>query len=259
MRIKCFFYLVVAFVCTSCTNIAFEKIDRTPNNPVDCEITASLFEYKDKIKITWPSDERADKYILYCAEDDGEHIFKLIYEGKNNFFIHDTAIEGKKYIYKLDKTRGDLTFYGSKYGFGIYSSSSLINWEYNNSKDNPKELSFNPVVEGTSYWMVFDNREPIFNEDWFSVEIPANTIMYIHFFQKDILNGQEYTVMYYCVDQQSGEKKHIKQDDNFSIENSDLIPKKMFFKVEPDCSNNQAGYKDKLISYSLYVHQIKKL
>lgn len=167
-----FFALLV-----SCSENSFEQyVFRTTADPFPDKPNVSIDYGKNQILLDWKRDEGCDEYILSKAEDESHLVFKTIYNGKLLSYVDHLNQEdlGKRYIYKLEKKRGEQLFknINVKYFGAGCCFNDEDSYEPNNDKNNATMLSSSRNASITCVRYNAD-VEPQIDEDWYYFDLPA--------------------------------------------------------------------------------------
>lgn len=182
MKAKRFSYIsgllcaVVTVFMSSCSNNVFDAFTRTTDDPSDCNIEVECLK-GNYITLRWEADSACDMYVLLRTDQQNYKnpgSFKVLYSGTECEFRDVNVRKGaqvSKYVYRLDKVRGDKVFVGTKFGHGVYAPSNPEYLEKNDSMETACELIYRRTSCVYSY--NFDDGYVIENADWYYVDMPA--------------------------------------------------------------------------------------
>lgn len=255
MRKVLFFFLFISLLFTSCEKEGkFEKIVfRTQNDPFDESPILKLITPDGEnpyVHVSWSKDEGADDVVVKRAEDSANPKFEVISKttGQDGFLsFSDRSIQGKKkYIYKIDKTRGKRNFDSKKLSHIFIDTELVLRSEYSNtSKTSAKELS--SVAAGKLYAIRYDcDNSIVRNENWFKIRVGAGhkASYTFNLTETEITNGVETQVKLF-IDGRSINGERLKQGEVFEIENADGVDKEYYFKLFLD--DESVSGKDKAV------------
>lgn len=106
--------VIAALALASCTNEPSLMLLRAYDDPYDDIARAECFKKENTIYLSWREDAGADEYVLMRADDIMPYGFKEVYRG-NGLEYEDTfneAVTNERYLYRLDKRRGNRMFEG---------------------------------------------------------------------------------------------------------------------------------------------------
>ena len=255
MRKVLFFFLFISLLFASCEGEGkFEKIlFRTWDDPFDESPILELITPDGEnpyVHVSWTRDEGADDVVVKRAEDSINPDFEVIFKttGQDGFLtFSDRSIQSnKKYIYKIDKTRGKKNFDSKKLSHIFIDTELVLRSEYSNtSKISAKELS--SVAAGKLYAIKYDcDNSIVRNENWFKIRIGAGHKANCKFelLETEIPNATQTHIKWF-VDGQNINGKILKQGEIFEIENADGVDKEYYFKLFLD--DESVSGKDKAV------------
>ena len=255
MRKVLFVFLFISLLFTSCEGEGkFEKIlFRTWDDPFDEQPVLALITPDGEnpyVHISWSRDEGADDVIVKRAEDSQNPEFEVVCKttGQDGFleFSDKNLQSNKKYIYKIDKTRGKRSFDSKKLSHIFIDTELILRSEYSNiSKTSAKELS--SVVAGKLYAIRYDCDNLVQrNENWFKIRVGAGhkASYTFNLTETEIVNGVETQVKLF-IDGRSINGERLKQGETFEIENLDGVDKEYYFKLFLD--DESVSGKDKAV------------
>lgn len=257
---KCNFSIVVISIVSilmffSCNNnLIEEELFRNIEDPFyDVPVTDSL-TLEGVIYLNWKEDDASDCYYLYRATDQQILSFERIYEGKKTEYVDKNILSSKKYIYRLDKVRGNKTFIGKNYAYGFCSLSRKDNCENNDVESNASFLEYdlNCNIPCVKY---ITNSIVDCDTDWFYITLPPCRQADIVINQTGIEDNKTTNLKYQI---QTAEAKIVTQNKAFQISNKTYTTAKLYFKIIPDTQNFDSYFCTN-IEYIISLNQIYSL
>ena len=225
---------------TSCTNGDFSELLRSYDDPSDDTPNAACYREPCTVRLSWNEDECADRFILMRAEDDGAENFVQVYSGKDTTFtdrFYQTD-DQKRYVYRLDKTRGSKRFKGSVSTCAVVSMTLHDTHEPNDNIENAVELE--RIITATMPCSQFNYSGRCFSdEDWYYIRLKPQCIASILFCQSgkgSTVSDSDFMYMEY-----GGEIKSLQHNEKFTVTNSSFTTKNIYFKILPDIAKIFAG------------------
>lgn len=263
MKIKLHLVIICIFsllILDSCKDNEFEDVlFRTPEDPfLDVPNIDSLLK-ENTIFLDWKDDISADKFYLMRSDDASTLNFKCIYEGKETSYVDSNLTDYARYIYRLDKVRGQKRFIGEKTVFG-YSSTVRKDESENNDSENEASLLEYDLACNLPCVHYINRTDPVIDEDWFYVEVPPLRSAAVVVNQTSGLDNQSTgsdTQLMLLV--KGNESVAVKQNIENIISNTTYSTKKMYFKIYPTttglfASNNYTA----VIEYTISLKQVFK-
>jgi hypothetical protein len=248
-RIKAGLVGIVAAVCASCSTGMYDSLSRTTDDPFTERPTVRSFDVVNTILVSWSKDDAADEFILERSDDAIIPSYSVIYRGTNTSFVDAALIDQSRYLYRLRKTRGDKTFAPSTTAFGVASLVQRDSLEDNDSKSKATHLK-DTHDTNMFFYRSYDGDE-LSDDDWYSVDIPANRKALIAITDYDADSGS--TETHYKVYINETRTEDVKDGDSFEIENNTLRDTRYYFMVYPDNEKyvavSAAG--GKMVSYKI--------
>lgn len=257
MKINLNLFFIFTVLFTSCTNNLADVVLRTYSDPFDETPSVDSFSELNQIKISWNKDLGADDYRLMRACDTNnltDESFSEIYFGKDLFYVDKDIEQCKKYIYRLDKKRGNKIFYGKKkfysHGYGCELIKDKL--EFNDNIDNAVLLENEFLDLNVLYGKFFDGYE-IIDEDWFCVDLPPRRCCEIVLDIKGFERGNSFLYQ-----ELNGEAKMYSNEANASIvlNNENMYPVRKYFKIFLSENNQDNTNKILHIPYSIQLVNI---
>ena len=252
---------VIQIFC-SCLQNEFEPVlFRTMNDPSYDVPEIDFLSKENTIYLNWKADDACDKYILLRSVDSEILNFKPVYEGRDLFYIDESLTEQARYVYRLDKRRGAVTFTGKEYAFGFASPARNDFCEPNDDYQDATLLHLDfecslPCIKFKA------SNEPFLDADCFCVDVPARRTAEIVIKQKQINNSDESiedgkpTNMFF--QQACGNVPvQIKQGEGIQVSNTDCVARRLYFKVYPNTDELFSPYSfSTVIEYSISLNRI---
>ena len=218
--------------------------------PADCYTQACT------IKLFWQSDECADKYILMRAEDDGAENFRQIYSGTETSFTDRFLItdDQKRFLYRLDKTRGSRKFNGLDCTCAVVSAILHDTHEPNDTVNNA--IEFERIINATMPCSQFKYKGRAYgDEDWYYIRLNPLCKARILFNQTGLNAGVQNTDFLYM--ELGGASITITDGNKIAIENSELVSRNIYFKVFPNVAKKFSGSAgSEVMSYRLELSEV---
>lgn len=262
MMIK--FPRLICIICliffVSCKENDFEEaLFRTNSDPFQDVPVIDSLKTENTVYLSWSEDIASDKFYLMRAEDSDTLEFKCIYEGTSTSFVDSALAEFSRYVYRLDKIRGQKKFYGNTYAFGYASSVRKDENECNDVESQASFLEYDLVCNLPCVRYI-SKTEPVIDEDWFFVEIPPLRSASIVLNQTAGLDNQSTgsdTQLMLLV--KGTEPISVKQNVENLISNPTYSTRKMYFKVYPTTTGLfSADSYTAVIEYTISLKQVFK-
>lgn len=239
------------------TNVFQDELFRTTRDPIDEIPSIDSLSRERTISLSWNEDNGADLFRLMRAADNNNLIFKCVYEGTELNYIDNNLKDNERYIYRLDKIRGEKIFRGKNYAFGYSSVCTEDDCEPNNSKTNATLLDYDLTCNLPCVSYITNNKSDI-DCDWFYVIIPPYKNVEIIITQKGLQDNSLHpeTYLYLQVDKQTCEK--VVQAGAYILSNSGYESKKVFFKIYPETTKVFSSSYTGVIEYTISLNRIFK-
>lgn len=221
----------------SCENPVYDLLTRTTEDPFFDIPYADSFTTEKRIYLSWQKDEGADIYVLMRAVDDGQKIYKQIYTGEDLSYTDTDLQVSRRYLYRIDKIRGQRYFKGNKSGYGVYSDLIKDAYEDNNSVAKAVYLEY--ACLANIYCYRFTDGTYLEDEDWYKVRVPPRRQAQIVISEVGLSAGDQ--VSFYVLN--PGVQSEIKpiQNHTFDIKNTTEQTQYISFKVYPDRTKFSGG------------------
>jgi len=230
-------FLVYLFCFFSCKQNIYEEIlFRTLEDPFYDVPTTNSLKKENTIYLSWNEDDASDCFFLMRAEDDTKLNFTCIYKGTETSYIDTDLEEQTRYVYRLDKQRGNKKFIGQEYALGYASTCREDSCENNDNETVATLLTHDFICNLPCVRYTTENKVVI-DEDWFYIEVPPRRKVEILIFQEGLpknLNGSESAPLTNLLFQVVGkESTDVIQTNAIIIENTDIETKCIYFRVFP--------------------------
>lgn len=249
--------LFLIALCISCTNGDFSELLRSYDDPSDDTPNAACYREPCTVRLSWDGDECADRFFLMRAEDDGTENFVQIYSGKETSYtdrFYQTD-DQKRYVYRLDKTRGNRRFKGSASTCAVVSMTLHDNHEPNDNIENAVELE--RIITATMPCSQFKYRGRSYgDEDWYYVRLNPLCTAMITFTQPELNIGVQNTDFLYM--ELGGSSRTISNGDKILLENTEFNSRNIYFKIVPNIAkkfSSSAGAE--VLTYRLELSEVK--
>ncbi len=168
---------------TLAVNLPSGNFSTVPN------LKGSIFQYSDRIRISWSSLQGADKYEIYRFESKEDSANPVRIGETTELFFEDTNTDSfppekdKIYFYKVQSTtKGETRGISSSFVTGLYNSG-IDYFEDNNTRDTAKLLSFPTNSDKPENTLSYSGEDGagsfVADCDWYRFQVPANTKIYI--------------------------------------------------------------------------------
>lgn len=214
------------FILISCDNALFNLIKRPQKDPELFELKVDSFTKQYEIHCSWEADELADKYILMRSEDNPKLNFEEVYFGKSLSYNDSNLKDNTKYIYRLDKLRGEKRFIGKKHYLGIYGDKVEDTYEPNDKVETATYLE--KAKQGNLYYYTSAKGIQVSDIDWYRVRIKANRQVSLS------LTYDASTPNFKVILPPNGEEKTPGNNVAFQIRNDTEQEKEFYFSVGLD-------------------------
>ena len=155
------------FLLCSCSQNAFEEmLFRTTDDPFDDVPLADSLSLEHTVFLSWKIDEGCDRYLLMRSCDQPVLNFECVYEGTETRWTDRDIPDGRRYVYRLDKTRGKKRFEGKDYAYGYSSDCRKDAWENNDTEERAVRLEHDLICSLPCVRYLTDGKEEL-DCDWF--------------------------------------------------------------------------------------------
>ena len=214
----------------SCSDNAFqEMLFRTTDDPFQDVPAADSLSLEHTVFLTWKEDEGCDTFFLMKSYDQPVPDFTCIYEGTATEYTDVNLPYGDRYVYRLDKKRGNKYFEGKACAYGYSSDCRRDEWEDNDTEEKAVLLEHDLICNLPCVQYITDSSKDL-DRDWFYVEIPPRRVAGILVKQNGLSDGAPTNLMI----QVSGEtSQQIEHGIEVAIKNSTDEMRKYYFKIFP--------------------------
>ena len=259
MTRKTFYFIICTLLSltVSCTNGDLSELLRSYDDPSDETPVADCYSQACTIKLSWQSDECADKYILMRAEDDGAENFRQIYSGSETSYVDrfSQPEDQKRYLYRLDKTRGSKRFSGTDSTCAVVSATLHDTHEPNDVIG--KAIEVERIINATMPCSQFKYRGRSYgDEDWYYVRLNPLCTAMITFTQPELNIGVQNTDFLYM--ELGGSSRTISNGDKILLENTEFSSRNIYFKIVPNIAKKFSGSAGaEVLTYRLELSEVK--
>ena len=260
MRKVFLLFIVYIFCFIACKQNMYEEIlFRTMEDPFSDVPKTNSLSKENTIYLLWEEDDASDCFFLMRALDNEELNFTCIYEGTETSYVDTNLDEQTRYVYRLDKQRGNKRFIGESYAFGYASTCRNDGCENNDNETVATLLThdFNCNLPCVCYTT---ENKVVIDEDWFYIEVPPRRKVDIIINQEGISqesNNSELTSTNLFFQVVGKEPISVKQNKSILIENTELITKYFYFRVYPNTTSLFAsGSFQTVIVYNISLNKI---
>lgn len=218
--------LCLLFILAGCDSGLYTLVSRAQKDPDTFEIKVDSFSKEYEIYCIWEHDELADKYILMRSEDSTDLHFNKIYVGKGISYIDCDLKDNTKYIYRLDKVRGDKKFLGNRFYLGVFSEKKDDAYEPNNSASTATFLE--SPKQGNVYYYTSEKGIIVSDIDWYWVRIKANRQVNL------TLTYDAASPVFRVILPPNGDEKCPANNQEFQIRNDTNEKKDFYFSIQID-------------------------
>lgn len=225
--VYCAFCFTAFTVLSSCSSDWDGMFFKSTEDPFYDIALISCFEKEKEIRVSWREDEGADEYVLMRSEDSSNLNFKEIYRGNALYYEDKDGEEWKRYLYRLDKTRGNKYFKGKETAMALCSPVRGDEYEDNGSED--KAVLLESDRSANIYRCVFEDGRVFEDFDWYYVEIPPHRVACLSLEDSGIAVANQTTAFCYLLPDDGVHE--IKQNSEFILYNRTEEKKKVYIKI----------------------------
>jgi hypothetical protein len=255
--VKKLFVVVCAGFLAACTPGMFELLNRDTGDPFTEKPTVKSFIESNVIHISWSKDECADEFILKRADDSIAPVYKEIYRGRETSYTDTGREDGKLYLYKLAKKRGDKTFTDSDPVLGVGSLVTRDPHEENDEMGKAVYLSDTTLISNMYFYRSYQNIS-VSDTDWYYMDIPPGWQCTIVVNDANAPPGLNSHFMLYVKDRAF---QQVLQNYEIEIKNYETTNLKCYFKLYPSESvyvannMNMDGVGGAIVQYTIKIVQ----
>jgi len=220
----------ILLILAGCSPGMYEMLHRTTDDPIIVKPLVESFVESNAIFASWDADEGADEYILERAEDNPVSLaYETVYKGTGTEYADNELEEGKRYIYRLSKRRGNETFGPSEEMFGV--SSLVCRDIYRNDKmEDAVQLESKDYIANIFYYRTYGGLE-IIDEDWYFIDIPPLRQASVVVNDSRVYESDTPTHFEYY--EYARDYNPVRQLKDFWIINNELETKRYYIKLYP--------------------------
>ncbi|MBP3365480.1 MAG: hypothetical protein J6K96_00650 [Treponema sp.] len=224
----------VSLLAASCSDNAFEELlFRTTNDPFSDTPFADSLSLEHTVYVSWSEDDACDSFRLMRSYDQSVLSFSCIYEGNQTEYTDTDMNSGDRYIYRLDKTRGEQYFEGSTYAYGYSSDCRKDAWECNDTEQDAIYLEHDLICNLPCVRYVTGGRQCI-DCDWFYITVPPRRSAEIVISQSKLENESAGAETDLRIQIPGSESSPVKQKTASVIKNTSHETKNFRFKIYPE-------------------------
>ena len=221
----------------SCSNNTFEEIlFRSNEDPFYETLITDSLSLENTVFLKWREDENADGFFLMKADDKSNLVFKCIYEGRETAYTDTAVLTDCRYVYRLDKKRGNKYFEGKAYSYGYGCQTRNDLYENNDTEENAALLDNDLICNLPCVQYITEGVLQI-DADWFYLPIPPRRTAEILVSQKGLSNTAKGTTTSLMFQERGKTSEQIKEKTALCISNSTNRTENFYFKIFPDSTN----------------------
>ncbi|MBQ3798751.1 MAG: hypothetical protein II837_00515 [Treponema sp.] len=243
----------------SCENGDVSELLRTYDDPSDATPRVDSYSDPYTVRLSWNPDEAADTFILLRAPDNGLYSFTEVYRGTGtNYTDSFTGMEGiDRYLYRLDKTRGQRTFTGSSYACAVSSMSENDLHEDNDVCGRATELEISLSATMPCARFVWEGKA-IYDVDWYYVDVPAHRTATVLVEQTDSGRGAASADTDFLWMEEGGVWSHVASNTPFKLTNRSHERRKLRFVISPNLTQVfPGGTGTRVLAYTITLREIE--
>lgn len=249
--------LLLAMFLYSCKENSFEEIVfRTQEDPFYDVPNAESLTLENTIYLSWKGDDGTDTFYLMRSNDQSSLNFSCIYKGNKTFYTDTNLKELNRYIYRLDKKRGNEYFTGQSYAYGFSSTFRNDECEPNNTEENATFLEYDRICNLPCIKYITENKT-FLDSDWFYVSVPPRRIAEIVVRQNGLENTSDGAETNLKIQIAGKLSEAIKQNNSIQIKNPSYKTKNIYFKImseETELFSENSYFT--VIEYTVSLNQI---
>ncbi len=230
--------LRIAAVCLTLIGLSccgaglLDEMDRVTADPTISAPKAVSFVTENQIGLSWDSDKAADLYVLERANDAPNPAYKEVYRGTAVSFTDADVADQSRFLYRLNKVKGEKAFGPSGAVMGIGSATCGDVHEPNDTWDQATPIDYHGCFSNLFYYRSYSGLE-VQDADWYSVIVPPAKNANIVVTQiTPGITGQTATYMYRYL--KGTPPEQIINSLMFQIPNPNQHPETFIFKIFPE-------------------------
>lgn len=249
--------IVMLISLASCSENTFEEIlFRTVDNPFYDTPSIDSLSLEHTVYLSWDEDDACDAFRLMRSYDQKELNFSCVYEGKRIAYKDIDLMNGSRYVYRLDKTRGKKYFEGMTHAYGYSSDCRRDEYEPNDREEDATFLEHDLICNLPCVQFIAGNRRFI-DEDWFYIALPPRRAAEIVISQHNLPNESTGANTSLMVQTAGCESASVKQKVAHVINNTSHTTKRFYFKIYPNITELfSASSSTALIEYTVSLSKI---
>ena len=249
----------MAVLFFSCQNGALEEIlFRSMDDPSDDVPKADSLATEHTVYLSWKEDDASDSFRLMRASDTAPLSWSCVYEGRATAFMDKNLADNERYIYRLDKTRGQKYFEGKEYGYGWSSGSIRDSCEPNDTRESATFLEYDRICTLTCAGFLTGGKE-ILDEDWFYVTIPPMRQADIVVGQHNLDNSTAGAKTNLRIQVSGFDSQSVRHQAAYPIQNTGYETRSFYFRIFPERTSLSPGNTFcTVIEYTVSLNQIVK-
>lgn len=259
MKNKILLLSFIIYVFSSCSENSFEDVlFRTTDDPFYDVPKVDSLSIENRIYISWEKDDGCDTFYLMRSIDQRNLSFECIYSGTETNYKDIRLDYNQRYIYRLDKKRGEKVFTGKKYGYGFSSDIRQDICEHNDSEEKAVFLEHDLICNLPCVSFITDNFQDI-DEDWFYVNVPPMRSCEIVVSQRGLQDSSTGAETQLCIQIPGSKVESINEKVAIKLSNTSYVTKRMNFKIFPNTTelfSSDAGITS--IEYTVSLYRIQK-
>lgn len=239
----------------SCSTDINDVLFRDSSDPFKDIPEVKSFEREMTNYVSWKEDECCDEYILMRREDSAVSVFKSIYQGTGTEYVDTDLTESSRYIYRLDKVRGNRRFSGEKHAYGVGSTTRNDAFEDNDSEARAILLETDYAEATMPCYKIARENIIVSDVDWYYVTVPPKRQAEVIIKQTSLNDGA--TTNFYVL---TPNNKPAAVKNNFAIElkNTSHQTQRIAFKVYANESNifTESSSGTVFLQYKIFLDKI---
>ncbi|MGN0739534.1 MAG: hypothetical protein ACI4LX_05125 [Treponema sp.] len=256
---KLFFpFLTVPLLFPCCRSEFDEAVFRNMSDPFYDSPQADSLVTEHTVYLSWKEDDAADRFYLMRSPDTVPLFWSCIYEGSGTGFTDTNLSDNERYVYRLDKARGQKYFAGKEYGYGWSSGTRKDFCEPNDTEQTAVFLEYDRICSLTCAGFVTDKKE-FLDEDWFYVTVPPMRQADIVIGQHNLDNATAGAGTNLRIQVSGFESQSVRHLVACPIKNTGYETKNFYFRIFPERTSLSSGNTFcTVIEYTVSLNQIIK-
>ncbi len=231
---KILFLIFISIILTSCTNNSFETIlFRTTEDPFFDVPDIDSLTLEHTICLSWKIDDACDTFYLMRSNDQKTLDFSCVYEGTDLEYIDTKIADNNRYIYRLDKKRGNKYFTGKEYAYGFSIDCRRDSSESNDIQEEATFLEYDLSCNLPCIRFITNNKQ-IIDTDWFYIEVPARRSAEILINQSHLANSSTNAPTNLNIQIVGSTSSPVRQKSGIVIQNFSYNKQIYYFNIYPE-------------------------